>query len=61
MTDKEAKKKICPLSRLDCLGSHCGVWVWTRHGTIQGLHPTDGVIKIELPKDQWQGKCGLMK
>lgn len=59
MTEKEAKEKWCPktFSRPEadgdgkCLASDCAVWIWDY------CHSATG----ELPREQWQGHCGLIQ
>lgn len=59
MTNQEAKKKVCPISRLDCLGDRCAVWVW-----IETRKPVYGLgydAFTDMPKNQWQGRCGFVR
>jgi len=68
-TEVEAKTKWCPMVRHtedgNCIGSGCMMWRWgiTRETSIYppgpSILPPMELLGKELPKEAWQGYCGL--
>lgn len=77
MTEDEAKKKWCPMARVsasgcslsfnrvddgtpsigaNCIASDCAMWVWVKKIEVVYGGPCN-----ELPKEQWQGRCGFAR
>lgn len=65
MLENEAKTKLCPIATsfarvvTTCLGDQCVLWVWTK--TYETRFGVPKGTTEDLPREQWHGKCGLIK
>jgi hypothetical protein len=73
-TVNEAKKKYCPIVMIagmrdnygarqrQCMIDDCAMWIWTEtmKEEITGGEGHQRLVVVELPRDQWRGRCGLI-